>query len=160
NLITGLIRAHLIKECINQRNYCVKKSLLIALTALPLFAYAGPFDSIVKSATQSVTDTVNDTATNALDCATNEAIKNTFGIKEGSTKQTITEKLGAPASTYNEADLEVWAYDLSALNAASPMLAETTKTLLKDNEVAQKNVTISFKGESVNAVKLADKAKS
>jgi hypothetical protein len=103
---------------------------------------------------------VNDTAINALDSATNEAIKNAFGIKEGSTKQATTEKLGAPASTYNEAGLEVWAYDLGALNATSPMLAETTKTLLSDNEVAQKNVTISFKGESVNAVKLADKAKS
>ena len=41
---------------------------------------------------------------------------------------------------------------------ASPLLAETTKSLLKDSEVAQKNVVIKFEGETVKTLNLANKA--
>nr|MBP8218349.1 hypothetical protein [Aeromonas sp.] len=95
----------------------------------------------------------------AVDSASNEAIKKALDIKEGgSNKQAIKEKLGAPASTKTESGLEVWTYDLDALNKASPLLAETTKTLLKDTDATKKNVVIKFEGETVKKVDLTDKA--
>ena len=139
----------------------MKKSLLIALTALPLVAHAGLMDSLPDSVTSSVTSTAKEMAGTAVDSASNEAIKTALDIKEGgSNKQAIKDKLGAPASTKTEAGLEVWTYDLSALNKVSPMLAETSKTLFKDTEAAQKSVVIKFEGETVKTLNLADKAKA
>ena len=139
----------------------MKKSLLIALTALPLVAHAGLMDSLTDSVTSSVTSTAKEMAGTAMDSASNEAIKKALDIKEGgSNKQAIKDKLGAPASTKTEAGLEVWTYDLSALNKVSPMLAETSKTLFKDTEAAQKSVVIKFEGETVKTLNLADKAKA
>ena len=137
----------------------MKKCLLIALTALPLVAHAGLMDSLTDSVTSSVTSTAKEMAGTAVDSASNEAIKTALDIKEGgSNKQAIKDKLGAPASTKTEAGLEVWTYDLSALNKVSPMLAETSKTLFKDTEAAQKSVVIKFEGETVKTLNLADKA--
>ena len=139
----------------------MKKCLLIALTALPLVAHAGLMDSLTDSVTSSVTSTAKEMAGTAMDSASNEAIKTALDIKEGgSNKQAIKDKLGAPASTKTEAGLEVWTYDLSALNKVSPMLAETSKTLFKDTEAAQKSVVIKFEGETVKTLNLADKAKA
>lgn len=139
----------------------MKKCLLIALTALPLVAQAGLMDSLTDSVTSSVTSTAKEMAGTAMDSASNEAIKKALDIKEGgSNKQAIKDKLGAPASTKTEAGLEVWTYDLSALNKVSPMLAETSKTLFKDTEAAQKSVVIKFEGETVKTLNLADKAKA
>lgn len=139
----------------------MKKCLLIALTALPLVAYAGLMDSLTDSVTSSVTSTAKEMAGTAVDSASNEAIKTALDIKEGgSNKQAIKDKLGAPASTKTEAGLEVWTYDLSALNKVSPVLAETSKTLFKDTEAAQKSVVIKFEGETVKTLNLADKAKA
>ena len=137
----------------------MKKSLLIALTALPLVAHAGLMDSLTDTVTSSVTSTAKEMAGTAMDSASNEAIKKALDIKEGgSNKQAIKDKLGAPASTKTDAGLEVWTYDLGALNKASPLLAETTKSLLKDSEVAQKDVVIKFEGETVKTLNLANKA--
>ena len=137
----------------------MKKCLLIALTALPLVAQAGLMDSLTDSVTSSVTSTAKEMAGTAMDSASNEAIKKALDIKEGgSNKQAIKDKLGAPASTKTEAGLEVWTYDLSALNKVSPMLAETSKTLFKDTEAAQKSVVIKFEGETVKTLNLANKA--
>lgn len=139
----------------------MKKCLLIALTALPLVAHAGLMDSLTDSVTSSVTSTAKEMAGTAVDSASNEAIKTALDIKEGgSNKQAIKDKLGAPASTKTEAGLEVWTYDLSALNKVSPMMAETSKTLFKDTEAAQKSVVIKFEGETVKTLNLADKAKA
>ena len=139
----------------------MKKCLLIALTALPLVAQAGLMDSLTDSVTSSVTSTAKEMAGTAMDSASNEAIKKALDIKEGgSNKQAIKDKLGAPASTKTEAGLEVWTYDLSALNKVSPMLAETSKTLFKETEAAQKSVVIKFEGETVKTLNLADKAKA
>ncbi|WP_338889997.1 hypothetical protein [Aeromonas rivipollensis] len=139
----------------------MKKCLLIALTALPLVAHAGLMDSLTDSVTSSVTSTAKEMAGTAVDSASNEAIKTALDIKEGgSNKQAIKDKLGAPASTKTEAGLEVWTYDLSALNKVSPVLAETSKTLFKDTEAAQKSVVIKFEGETVKTLNLADKAKA
>ena len=139
----------------------MKKCLLIALTALPLVAQAGLMDSLTDSVTSSVTSTAKEMAGTAMDSASNEAIKKALDIKEGgSNKQAIKDKLGAPASTKTDAGLEVWTYDLSALNKVSPMLAETSKTLFKDTEAAQKSVVIKFEGETVKTLNLADKAKA
>ena len=139
----------------------MKKCLLIALTALPLVAHAGLMDSLTDTVTSSVTSTAKEMAGTAMDSASNEAIKKALDIKEGgSNKQAIKDKLGAPASTKTEAGLEVWTYDLSALNKVSPMLAETSKTLFKDTEAAQKSVVIKFEGETVKTLNLADKAKA
>ncbi|MND91890.1 hypothetical protein D3C80_840300 [compost metagenome] len=139
----------------------MKKCLLIALTALPLVAQAGLMDSLTDSVTSSVTSTAKEMAGTAVDSASNEAIKTALDIKEGgSNKQAIKDKLGAPASTKTEAGLEVWTYDLSALNKVSPMLAETSKTLFKDTEAAQKSVVIKFEGETVKTLSLADNAKA
>ena len=139
----------------------MKKCLLIALTALPLVAQAGLMDSLTDSVTSSVTSTAKEMAGTAVDSASNEAIKTALDIKEGgSNKQAIKDKLGAPASTKTEAGLEVWTYDLSALNKVSPMLAETSKTLFKETEAAQKSVVIKFEGETVKTLNLADKAKA
>ncbi|MDM5064830.1 hypothetical protein OB934_18750 [Aeromonas salmonicida] len=139
----------------------MKKSILVALTAVPLFAHAGLMDSLTDTVTSSVTSSAKEMAGTAMDSASNEAIKRALDIKEGgSNKQAIKDKLGAPITTKTEAGLEVWTYDLSALNKASPLLAETTKTLLKESEVAQKNVVIKFEGETVKTLNLADKAKA
>ncbi|MCH7372906.1 MULTISPECIES: hypothetical protein [Aeromonas] len=139
----------------------MKKCLLIALTALPLVAHAGLMDSLTDTVTSSVTSSAKTMAGTAMDSASNEAIKKALDIKEGgSNKQAIKDKLGAPASTQTEAGLEVWTYDLGALNKVSPMLAETTKTLFKDTEAAQKNVLIKFEGETVKTLNLADKTKA
>lgn len=139
----------------------MKKCLLIALTALPLVAHAGLMDSLTDSVTSSVTSTAKEMAGTAVDSASNEAIKTALDIKEGgSNKQAIKDKLGAPASTKSEAGLEVWTYDLSALNKVSPVLAETSKTLFKETEAAQKSVVIKFEGETVKTLNLADKAKA
>lgn len=142
----------------------MKKCLLIALTALtalPLVAHAGLMDSLTDSVTSSVTSTAKEMAGTAVDSASNEAIKTALDIKEGgSNKQAIKDKLGAPASTKTEAGLEVWTYDLSALNKVSPVLAETSKTLFKETEAAQKSVVIKFEGETVKTLNLADKAKA
>ncbi|MBL0636914.1 hypothetical protein [Aeromonas dhakensis] len=135
----------------------MKKSILVALTALPLMANAGLMDSL----TDTVTSTAKEMAGTAMDSASNEAIKKALDIKEGgSNKQAIKEKLGAPASTKTEAGLEVWTYDLGALNKVSPMLAETSKSLFKESEVAQKTVLIKFEGETVKTLNLADKTKA
>ena len=137
----------------------MKKTLLVALTTLPLFANAGLMDSLTDSVTSSVKDAANTAVSSAVDSASNEAIKKALDIKEGgSNKQAIKEKLGAPATTKTESGLEVWTYDLGALNKASPLLAETTKSLLKDSEVAQKDVVIKFEGETVKTLNLANKA--
>ncbi|MEG0010444.1 MAG: hypothetical protein RR721_16850 [Aeromonas sp.] len=139
----------------------MKKCLLIALTALPLFAHAGLMDSLSDSVTSSLTSSAKEMAGSAMDSASNEAVKRALDIKEGgSNKQAIKDKLGAPLSTQTEAGLEVWTYDLSALNKVSPMLAETSKTLFKDADVAQKTVVIKFEGETVKTLNLADKAKA
>ncbi|MDM5133560.1 hypothetical protein A9R10_21770 [Aeromonas piscicola] len=139
----------------------MKKRILIALTALPLFAHAGLMDSLTDTVTSSVTSSAKEMAGTAMDSASSEAIKKALDIKEGgSNKQAIKDKLGAPASTKTEAGLEVWTYDLSALNKVSPMLAETSKTLFKDAEAAQKSVVIKFEGETVKTLNLADKAKA
>lgn len=139
----------------------MKKCLLIALTALPLVAHAGLMDSLTDSVTSSVTSTAKEMAGTAVDSASNEAIKTALDIKEGgSNKQAIKDKLGAPASIKTEAGLEVWTYDLSALNKVSPVLAETSKTLFKETEAAQKSVVIKFEGETVKTLNLADKAKA
>lgn len=137
----------------------MKKSLLVALTTLPLFANAGLMDSLTDSVTSSVKDAAGTAISGAMDSASNEAIKKALDIKEGgSNKQAVKEKLGTPASTKTEAGLEVWTYGLDALNKTSPMLAETTKTLLKDTDAAKKNVVIKFEGETVKKVDLIDKA--
>ncbi|WP_323901196.1 hypothetical protein [Aeromonas hydrophila] len=139
----------------------MKKSILVALTALPLMANAGLMDSLTDTVTSSVTSTAKEMAGSAMDSASNEAIKKALDIKEGgSNKQAIKDKLGAPASTKTEAGLEVWTYDLGALNKVSPMLAETSKTLFKDAEAAQKNVLIKFEGETVKTLSLVDKTKA
>ncbi|MFM4745784.1 hypothetical protein ACEUDH_19500 [Aeromonas dhakensis] len=139
----------------------MKKSILVALTALPLMANAGLMDSLTDTVTSSVTSTAKEMAGTAMDSASNEAIKKALDIKEGgSNKQAIKEKLGAPASTKTEAGLEVWTYDLGALNKVSPMLAETSKSLFKESEVAQKTVLIQFEGETVKTLNLADKTKA
>ncbi|MFM5354817.1 hypothetical protein [Aeromonas dhakensis] len=139
----------------------MKKSILVALTALPLMANAGLMDSLTDTVTSSVTSTAKEMAGTAMDSASNEAIKKALDIKEGgSNKQAIKEKLGAPASTKTEAGLEVWTYDLGALNKVSPMLAETSKNLFKESEVAQKTVLIKFEGETVKTLNLADKTKA
>ena len=139
----------------------MKKCLLIALTTLPLVAHAGLMDALTDTVTSSVTSTAKEMAGSAMDTASNEAIKTALDIKEGgSNKQAIKEKLGEPASTLTEEGLEVWTYDLSALNKASPLLAETTASLLKESEVAQKNVVIKFEGETVKTLNLADKTKA
>ena len=139
----------------------MKKSILVALTALPLMANAGLMDSLTDTVTSSVTSTAKEMAGSAMDSASNEAIKKALDIKEGgSNKQAIKDKLGAPASTKTEAGLEVWTYDLGALNKVSPMLAETSKTLFKDTEAAQKNVLIKFEGETVKTLNLVDKTKA
>ncbi|WP_339013298.1 hypothetical protein [Aeromonas popoffii] len=139
----------------------MKKSILIALTALPLFAHAGLMDSLTETVTSSVTSSVKEMAGSAMDSASNEAIKKALDIKEGgSSKQAIKDKLGTPASTKTEAGLEVWTYDLSALNKVSPILAETTNTLFKDAEAAQKSVVIKFEGDTVKTLNLVDKAKA
>lgn len=139
----------------------MKKSILVALTALPLMANAGLMDSLTDTVTSSVTSTAKEMAGTAMDSASNEAIKKALDIKEGgSNKQAIKDKLGAPASTKTEAGLEVWTYDLGALNKVSPMLAETSKTLFKDDEAAQKNVLIKFEGETVKTLNLVDKTKA
>ncbi|MGY3924214.1 hypothetical protein LA366_18090 [Aeromonas jandaei] len=137
----------------------MKKTLLVALTTLPLFANAGLMDSLTDSVTSSVKDAANTAVSGAVDNASSGAIKKALDIKEdGANKQVVKEKLGAPASTKTEAGLEVWTYDLEALKKASPMLAETTKTLLKDTDAAKKNVVIKFEGETVKKVDLTDKA--
>ena len=137
----------------------MKKSIPIALTALPLFAHAGLMDSLTETVTSSVTSSVKEMAGSAMDSASNEAIKKALDIKEGgSNKQAIKEKLGTPATTKTESGLEVWTYDLDALKKASPLLAETTKTLLKDTDAAKKNVVIKFEGDTVKKVDLTDKA--
>ncbi|QSR45241.1 hypothetical protein HUI95_20445 [Aeromonas dhakensis] len=139
----------------------MKKSILVALTALPLMANAGLMDSLTDTVTSSLTSTAKEMAGTAMDSASNEAIKKALDIKEGgSNKQAIKEKLGAPASTKTEAGLEVWTYDLGALNKVSPMLAETSKSLFKESEVAQKTVLIKFEGETVKTLNLADKTKA
>lgn len=139
----------------------MKKSILVALTALPLMANAGLMDSLTDTVTSSVTSTAKEMAGTAMDSASNEAIKKALDIKEGgSNKQAIKEKLGAPASTKTEAGLEVWTYDLGALNKVSPMLAETSKSLFKESEAAQKTVLIKFEGETVKTLNLADKTKA
>lgn len=139
----------------------MKKSILVALTALPLMANAGLMDSLTDTVTSSVTSTAKEMAGTAMDSASSEAIKKALDIKEGgSNKQAIKEKLGAPASTKTEAGLEVWTYDLGALNKVSPMLAETSKSLFKESEVAQKTVLIKFEGETVKTLNLADKTKA
>ncbi|MBF8451904.1 hypothetical protein N7319_16940 [Aeromonas dhakensis] len=139
----------------------MKKSILVALTALPLMANAGLMDSLTDTVTSSVTSTAKEMTGTAIDSASNEAIKKALDIKEGgSNKQAIKEKLGAPASTKTEAGLEVWTYDLGALNKVSPMLAETSKSLFKESEVAQKTVLIKFEGETVKTLNLADKTKA
>lgn len=139
----------------------MKKSILVALTALPLMANAGLMDSLTDTVTSSVTSTAKEMAGTAMDSASNEAVKKALDIKEGgSNKQAIKEKLGAPASTKTEAGLEVWTYDLGALNKVSPMLAETSKSLFKEFEVAQKTVLIKFEGETVKTLNLADKTKA
>ncbi|WP_429071673.1 hypothetical protein [Aeromonas dhakensis] len=139
----------------------MKKSILVALTALPLVANAGLMDSLTDTVTSSVTSTAKEMAGTAMDSASNEAIKKALDIKEGgSNKQAIKEKLGAPASTKTEAGLEVWTYDLGALNKVSPMLAETSKSLFKESEVSQKTVLIKFEGETVKTLNLADKTKA
>ncbi|MBO2903262.1 hypothetical protein J5H42_21330 [Aeromonas dhakensis] len=139
----------------------MKKSILVALTALPLMANAGLMDSLTDTVTSSVTSTAKEMAGTAMDSASNEAIKKALDIKEGgSNKQAIKEKLGAPASTKTEAGLEVWTYDLGALNKVSPMLAATSKSLFKESEVAQKTVLIKFEGETVKTLNLADKTKA
>lgn len=139
----------------------MKKILLIALTALPLVANAGLMDSLTDSVSSSLTSSAKEMAGTAMDSASNEAIKKALDIKEGgSNKQAIKDKLGAPASTKTEAGLEVWSYDLSALNKVSPMLAETSKTLFKDAEVAQKSVVIKFEGETVKTLNLVDNTKA
>ncbi|MFM5816869.1 hypothetical protein ACET6Q_20415 [Aeromonas dhakensis] len=139
----------------------MKKSILVALTALPLMANAGLMDSLTDTVTSSVTSTAKEMAGTAMDSASNEAIKKALDIKEGgSNKQAIKEKLGAPASTKTEAGLEVWTYDLGALNKVSPMLAETSKSLFKESEVDQKTVLIKFEGETVKTLNLADKTKA
>lgn len=139
----------------------MKKSLLIALTALPLFAHAGLMDSLTETVSSSLTSSAKEMAGTAMDSASNEAIKKALDIKEGgSNKQAIKDKLGAPANTKTDAGLEVWTYDLSALNKVSPMLAETSKTLFKDTEAAQKNVVIKFEGETVKTLNLVDKTKA
>jgi outer membrane protein assembly factor BamE (lipoprotein component of BamABCDE complex) len=118
-------------------------------------------DSLTDTVTSSVTSSAKEMAGTAMDSASNEAIKRALDIKEGgSNKQAIKDKLGAPVTTKTEAGLEVWTYDLSALNKVSPMLAETSKTLFKDAEAAQKNVVIKFEGETVKTLNLADKAKA
>ena len=61
----------------------MKKCLLIALTALPLVAQAGLMDSLTDSVTSSVTSTAKEMAGNAMDTASNEAIKKALDIKEG-----------------------------------------------------------------------------
>ena len=137
----------------------MKKSILVALTALPLMANAGLMDSLTDTVTSSVTSTAKEMAGTAMDSASHAAIKKALDIKEGgSNKQAIKDKLGAPASTKTEAGLEVWTYDLDALKKASPLLAETTTTLLKDTDAAKKNVVIKFEGETVKKVDLTDKA--
>ncbi|EMN4469346.1 hypothetical protein [Aeromonas hydrophila] len=139
----------------------MKKSILVALTALPLMANAGLMDSLTDTVTSSVTSTAKEMAGSAMDSASNEAIKKALDIKEGgSNKQAIKDKLGAPASTKTEAGLEVWTYDLGALNKVSPMLADTSKTLFKDAEATQKNVLIKFEGETVKTLNLVDKTKA
>lgn len=139
----------------------MKKSILVALTALPLMANAGLMDSLTDTVTSSVTSTAKEMTGTAIDSASNEAIKKALDIKEGgSNKQAIKEKLGAPASTKTEAGLEVWTYDLGVLNKVSPMLAETSKSLFKESEVAQKTVLIKFEGETVKTLNLADKTKA
>ncbi|MGY3932755.1 Uncharacterised protein [Aeromonas encheleia] len=139
----------------------MKKCLLIALTALPLVAHAGLMDSLTDTVTSSLTSSAKEMAGSAMDSASNEAIKKALDIKEGaSNKQAIKDKLGAPASTRTEAGQEVWSYDLTALNKVSPMLAETSKTLFKDAEAAQKSVVIKFEGETVKTLSLADNAKA
>lgn len=139
----------------------MKKCLLIALTALPLMAHAGLMDSLTETMTSSLASSAKEMAGSAMDDAANAAVKQALAIQEGgSSKEAIKAKLGAPLSVQTDAGLEVWTYDLGALNQVSPLLAETSKTLFKDAEAAQKTVLIKFEGESVKSVSLGDKPKA
>ncbi|WP_434665262.1 hypothetical protein [Aeromonas sp. NJAU223] len=139
----------------------MKKCLLIALTALPLMAHAGLMDSLTDTMTSSLTNSAKEMAGTAMDDAANAAVKRALEIKEGSSsKEAIKAKLGAPASTETVEGLEVWRYDLTALNKISPTLAESSKVLFKDTEIENKHVLIQFDGETAKTVSLADKAKA
>ncbi|UBO74369.1 hypothetical protein [Aeromonas rivuli] len=135
----------------------MKKILLIALTSLPLFAQAGLLDAV----TGAVSDSTKEMALGAADSYTNDAVQTALGIKSGvSTKESIKEKFGAPTSTGTEDKVELWNYDLSTLNESSPTLAQTTKTLLPDANLDNKNVVIRFEGETVKSLRVADKPKA
>jgi len=83
----------------------MKKSLLIALTALPLVAHAGLMDSLTDTVTSSVTSTAKEMAGNAMDTASNEAIKKALDIKEGgSNKQAVIKFEGETVKTLNLAN--------------------------------------------------------
>ncbi|MGB6187258.1 MAG: hypothetical protein WBF70_01570 [Aeromonas molluscorum] len=135
----------------------MKKIVLIALTSLPLFAHAGLLDAV----TGAVSDSTKEMALGAADSYTNDRVQAALGIKPGiSTKETIKEKFGAPASTGTEEKLELWNYDLAALSESSPTLTQTTKALLPDVDLDSKLVVIRFEGETVKSLRLADKPKA
>ena len=62
--------------------YLHEKVPLIALTALPLVAHAGLMDSLTDTVTSSVTSTAKEMAGNAMDTASNEAIKKALDIRK------------------------------------------------------------------------------
>lgn len=131
----------------------MKKVLLVALTSLPLFAHAGLFDAV----TDAVADTTKEMALGAADSYTNEAVQKALGIKEGvSTRASIKEQFGEPASTGKEEQLELWYYDMTSLSESSPVLAQTGKALVPDLD--KKRVVIRFEGETVKNLRVVDKA--
>ena len=70
----------------------MKKSLLVALTTLPLFANAGLMDSLTDSVTSSVKDAANTAVSGAVDSASNEAIKKALDIKEAAPTSRLSKR--------------------------------------------------------------------
>ncbi|MGL5452015.1 MAG: hypothetical protein ACRDBT_06390 [Aeromonas sp.] len=136
----------------------MKKTLLVALVTLPLVAHAGLMDALTDSVSSNFKDVANTALSGAMNTATTAAMKKVLGVKEGAAnKQLVKEKLGEPASTTTDGGLEVWTYDMGALSKTYPLLTEVGKSLLKDTDPAQKNLVITFDGEEVTQVTLADK---
>ena len=70
----------------------MKKSLLVALTTLPLFANAGLMDSLTDSVTSSVKDAASTAVSGAMDSASNEAIKKALDIMAALRKAAPTSR--------------------------------------------------------------------
>lgn len=136
----------------------MKKNLLVALTTLPLMAYAGLMDSLAETVTKNVKDTTKTALSSATDNAYNNIIKKILKIEVDQTnKLSIENKLGAPSIIKNEFNTEVWIYNLDILSKKYPALAESTAVLLQDTIAVKKVVVIKFMDDVVKEATLADK---